>query len=167
MEVRKMVQMPPLTAFGRILAALHFACPTNWWASCFVYVILVYTFHQHNKPNLRIDSVFNSVHLLISEFQRRVLFSLNILFMFNSVSEQQKNPDAIYGALKTFEKAMQLEDSGHAKYMGSRSVEDLSEPNSFNKPHSKKVSDASTENGAVSTKPPQEQISSEKVWTLF
>ena len=31
-EVRKTVEMPLPTAFGRILVARRFTCPTNWWS---------------------------------------------------------------------------------------------------------------------------------------
>ena len=41
------------------------------------------------------------------------------------MTEQQKNPAAVYDALKTFEKN---QDPEHVKYMGARSVEDLSTP---------------------------------------
>ena len=30
----KRPEMPPPTALGRLLVARRFACPTNWWASC-------------------------------------------------------------------------------------------------------------------------------------
>ena len=39
MEVRENgpSKMPPPTAMDRIVVAQRFACPTNWWASCYCY----------------------------------------------------------------------------------------------------------------------------------
>ena len=31
--------MPPTTALGRILVARSFVCPTNWWASCYYFLL--------------------------------------------------------------------------------------------------------------------------------
>lgn len=72
------------------------------------------------------------------------------------MSEQQTNPTAVVNALTTFEKKLQHDqDPGHVKYMGARSVEDLTDPSSSGKAAvSKKASDASvsSEHSVVSLK---------------
>jgi len=75
-----------------------------------------------------------------------------------SVTEQQKNPTAVFDALKTFEKKLKDDqDPGHMKYMGARSVEDLSDnvSSSIKSPAVKKPSESSVSsesNGATSPK---------------
>jgi len=70
------------------------------------------------------------------------------------VTEQQKNPTAVFDALKTFEKKLQHDqDPEHVKYMGARSVEDLSETMSSTKiTNEKKLSNSSESSEPSSAK---------------
>ena len=51
MEVRENGQskMPPPTALDRILVARRFACPTNWWTSCWE---LAQPLSRNRHPNM-------------------------------------------------------------------------------------------------------------------